>query len=163
MQPYCLAFIALIVANSAFKGTFPHQSPPPVVSRGDSSQSIIGRWALVTLMRDGQDRTHRDTTNPGAVVYYTFNADGTFRIVLSDSVRETGTWSMDTTVSPHIFDHIPDGDGKPGPYVPGIFAINGDTLRISILPPNPRRTHPTQFRSTPADRSWLLVFRRAVQ
>lgn len=68
---------------------------------------------------------------------------------------------MDTTESPAFFDHIPDVDGKPGPYVPGIFAIDGDTLRISIVGPNPARRHPTQFRSSPDDSSWLLVFRRA--
>jgi hypothetical protein len=115
---------------------------------------------LVTLARNGEDQPGQSRAN-AAVVYYTFNADGTFRIVSADSVRETGTWSADTTVSPNVFDHVPDVDGKPGQYVPGIFVIDRDTLKISIIPPNPSRRHPTQFRSTPADSSWLLVFRRA--
>jgi uncharacterized protein (TIGR03067 family) len=127
------------------------------------SQSVVGRWALITLVINGEDRTTRSATNTGVTKYYTFDANGRFRIASGDSVGETGTWSEDTTVSPKVFDHIPDVDGKPGPYVPGIFTIDGDTLKISIVAPNPARRHPTEFRSTPADGSWLLVFRRAPQ
>ena len=76
---------------------------------------------------------------------------------------ETGTWSADTAVSPKTFDHIPDVNGSPGPYVPGIYAIDRDTLRISILPPNPTNRRPTRFESTAADSSWLLVFTRVTQ
>ena len=126
------------------------------------TQSVVGRWALVSLVRNGEDRTSL-LTGAGAVRYYTFNGDGTFRIAQGDSTTETGRWSQDTTVSPKVFDHIPDVDGKPGPYVPGIFAISGDTLTISIVGPNPEHRHPTQFRSVAADGSWLLVYRRAPQ
>jgi uncharacterized protein (TIGR03067 family) len=126
-------------------------------ARSAGSQSILGRWALVLVMRNGEDRTNRGT----GARYYTFYEDGTFRITLGDSVLETGTWTQDTTVVPKIFDHIPNVDGRPGQYVPGIFAIDGDTLKVSILPPNPERRRPTQFRSVLEDRSWLLVYRRA--
>lgn len=161
---YRLISIALIVTTEACAGTSSYQGQPPLASGRNRSQNIVGRWALITLLRDGVDRTNRNGTSAGGVAYYTFNADGRFRIVVGDSLRETGTWSVDATVSPKIFDHIPDVAGKPAPYVvPGIFAINGDTLKISIIPPNPARRHPTQFRSTPADSSWLLVFRRAAQ
>lgn len=134
----------------------------PAPPRGVGSQSVVGRWALVSLVRNGEDRTSL-LAAASAVRYYTFNVDGTFRIMLGDSATETGRWSQDTTVSPKIFDHLPDADGKPGPYVPGIFAIRGDTLTISLIGPNPERRHPTQFRSVLADSSWLLVSRRAPQ
>jgi uncharacterized protein (TIGR03067 family) len=124
---------------------------------------VIGRWALVTLVVNGVERTNRTAPNTGAVRYYTFDANGRFQIALGDSVGETGTWLEDTTASPKVFDHIPDVNGMPGPYVPGIFAIAGDTLKISIIPPNPARRHPTQFRSSAADSSWLLVLRRATR
>jgi uncharacterized protein (TIGR03067 family) len=107
-------------------------------------------------VRNGEDRT-----NPAAGTrHYTFSDDGSFRITRGDSVLETGTWSQDTTARPRIFDHIPNVNGRPGQYIPGIFEISGDTLRISILPPNPQRRRPTQFRSSPEDRSWLLVYVR---
>ena len=96
-------------------------------------------------------------------MHYTFKVSGTFRIESGDWVIEKGTWSANTTVSPKTFDHIPDVNGSPGPYVPGIYAIDGDTLRISILPPNPTNRRPTRFESTAADSSWLLVFTRVTR
>ncbi|MFN8583171.1 MAG: TIGR03067 domain-containing protein [Gemmatimonadaceae bacterium] len=131
-------------------------------NRPDGSKNLVGRWALVRLAINGKDLTNQRVTNAGAV-YYTFTADGRFRIVHGDSVSETGSWLVDTTASPAFFDHIPHVDGKAGPYVPGIFAIDGDTLRISIVAPNPTRRHPTEFRSSAADSSWLLVLRRPTQ
>lgn len=110
-------------------------------------------------MRSGEDRTSRGT----GAQYYTFKEDGTFRITRGDTVLETGTWSQDTTASPKTFDHTPNSVGRPGPYVAGIFAIDGDTLKVSFLPPNPTRRRPTQFRSVLDDRSWLLVYSRAPQ
>lgn len=153
--------IAVLIATAACGVTATHQDPVPPGNRPHGSRSLVGRWALVSLVINGEDRTNRSVTTASAVVYYTFSADGRFRIVHGDSVSETGAWSVDTTMSPAYFDHIPDVDGKPGLYVPGIYAINGDTLRISIVAPNSARRHPTQFRSSPADGSWLLVLRRA--
>ena len=151
----CLAMIAGSAA-CAGQGVVRTEAAAPA-ARHAGSQGIAGRWALVLLMRSGEDRT-----NPGAGVrYYTFSEDGTFRITRGDSILETGTWSQDTTTSPRSFDHIPNVDGRPGRHVPGIFAITGDTLKISILPPNPAGRRPTQFRSAPEDRSWLLVYHRA--
>lgn len=158
-----LAAICLITTSGACGDTSARAGEGSPAGRSSVSQSVVGRWALVTLVRNGEDETGRLVTNAGAARYYSFNADGTFRIVLGDSVTETGTWSEDTAVSPKVFDHIPEVDGRPGSYVPGIFAIDGDTLRIAIIPPNPTRRHPTQFRSTKADSSWLLTFRRAGQ
>ena len=163
MRAHYPAVIAVLVATAGCGGSASHKDPIPLGNQPNGSRSVVGRWALVSLAINGVDRTKRSVTDAGAVVYYTFNADGRFRIVHGDSVSETGAWSVDTTKSPAFFDHIPDVNGKPGPYVPGIFAIDGDTLKISIVAPNPARRHPTQFRSSPADSSWLLVFRRAAE
>lgn len=158
-----VAFFAIVWATNACGGGSSYQSPAPRPSRSGTSQSIIGRWALVTLIRNGQERPARAGAGAGAVAYYTFDVGGRFRIELGDSLVETGAWSADSTVSPKVFDHIPDADGRPGPYVPGIYAIAGDTLRISILPPNPTHRRPIRFESTAVDSSWLLVFTRAAR
>lgn len=126
-----------------------------------SSRSIVGRWALDSIVIDGEDLTGGAKT--GAIAYYTLNRDGTFRITRGDSVLETGTWSQDTTVSPMIFDHNADHAGKPGPRMLGIFAITGDTLVVTITGPNPEGRHPTTFHSALADSSWLFVYHRTPQ
>jgi len=152
------AYCALLTAMIACGGTAPRPSPIPLSSPAYDSSSVVGRWALLTLVINGEDKL-----TEGGVRYYTFNADGTLRIELGDSVRETGAWSVDNAVSPKGFDHIPDVDGKSGPHVPGIYTIYGDTLKISIWAPNPANRRPTQFRSVAADGSWLLIFRRAAR
>ena len=126
---------------------------------GVSARSIVGRWALDSLVINGEDFK----AQAGAIAYYTLNRDGTFRIVRGDSLLETGTWTQDTTVSPKIFDHNADHAGKPGPHMLGIFAITGDTLVVTITGPNPEGRHPTRFHSALADSSWLLVYHRAPQ
>lgn len=136
-------------------------SPAPQPSRSIGSPSLVGRWALVSLAIAGVDRTPPVAAGAKGVVYYTFNPDRTFRIELGDSVRETGAWSVDTTASPKWFDHIPDGPRGPGPPVPGIYRIDGDTLQVSIWPPNPANRRPTRFWSAASDSSWLLIFTRA--
>ena len=162
MRAWYPASVTLFMTLSACGGGTLQQGATPRLRQPDVSQSMVGRWALVSLVRNGEDMTDR-MRSAGVVSYYTFDADGTFRIVRGDSITETGTWSEDTTVSPKLFDHIPHVNGKTGPYVPGIFAIAGDTLTISLIGPNPERRHPTQFRSVLADHSWLLVYRRAPQ
>jgi len=162
MRPQLPAYFALLTAMIACAGSSPRPSPIPLSSPAYDSSSVVGRWALLSLVISGEDKLSRGGVRSGSVTY-TFNADGTFRIELGDSVRETGAWSVDTTVSPKGFDHIPDVDGKPGPHVPGIYTIYGDTLKISIWSPNPANRRPTQFRSVAADRSWLLIFRRAAR
>lgn len=162
MRVALVAGAALIAAGGACNNKSPRADHALAAARSSSSQSVVGRWSLISLVRNGEDMSDR-IRSAGAARYYTFNVDGTFRITLRDSATETGRWSQDTTVSPKVFDHIPDVDGKPGPYVPGIFAISGDTLTISLVGPNPARRHPTQFRSVLADSSWLLVFRRVPQ
>jgi uncharacterized protein (TIGR03067 family) len=124
-----------------------------------SSRSIVGRWALDSLVINGQNLTGMARTGP--IAYYTLNSDGTFQITRGDSVVERGTYSQDTTVSPMIFDHNADHAGTPGPHMLGIFAITGDTLVVTIMGPNPEGRHPTAFHSALADSSWLLVYHRA--
>lgn len=157
-----LAAVAMILGGAACAGNSSSRvDQASRVFAAGGSQGILGRWALVSLMRNGEDRTNAG--NSSAVRYYTFNEDGTFRITRGDSVLETGTWSQDTTVVPKGFDHIPNVNGRPGRYIAGIFAITGDTLRIAIIPPNPGRRRPTQFRSAAEDGSWLLVYHRAAR
>jgi len=161
MRTPCLASILLITVAGACGDHAPRgdHSSPAASSAG--SRSMVGRWALDSIVVNGQDWTGGART--GAVAYYTLNGDGTFRITRGDSVLETGTWSQDTTVSPMIFDHNADHAGKPGPRMLGIFAITGDILVVTITGPNPEGRHPTTFHSALADSSALFVYHRAPQ
>jgi uncharacterized protein (TIGR03067 family) len=157
MRSTPLAAIVFVTLGGACGDQTRRDDHPSTTDGSDRSRSIVGRWALDSLVVHGQDYRARS----GPTAYYTLNGDGTFRITRGDSVLETGTWSQDTTVSPMIFDHNADHAGKPGPRMLGIFAITGDTLVVTITGPNPEGRHPTTFHSALADSSWLLVYHRA--
>lgn len=155
-----IAALALNLGMTACGANPPPQSTSSSSQPSAGPQAIVGRWALVAMMRNGVDVTSGGVTQDGAVRYYTFKGNRTFVIQLGDSVTETGTWSIDTTVSPKTFDHIPDKDGKPGPLVPGIYEVGGDVLKISILPPNADNKRPAQFEAAPSNGSFLFVMKR---
>jgi len=164
MRTTYLAGIVLITLAGACGDRSPPDSHSSAVSKSSASRSIVGRWALDSIVVFGEDWTGGMRAR-GAVAHYTLDLDGTFRITMGDSVLETGTWSQDTSASPMIFDHIPNVDGRPGPFVPGIFAITGDTLIVTITGGGPTsvRRRPTQFHSALADSSSLLVYHRVPQ
>jgi uncharacterized protein (TIGR03067 family) len=162
MQRRYIAVLALDLAMTACGANAPPQSTAASPRPSPGSQAVVGRWALIAMVRNGEDVTKGGVTQDGAVRYYTFKDDQTFLIQLGDSVTETGTWAIDTTVSPKTFDHIPAKDGKPGPLVPGIYEVGGDVLKISFLPPNAENRRPTQFESTVPHGSFLFILKRVV-
>jgi uncharacterized protein (TIGR03067 family) len=113
-------------------------------------------------MIDGEDVTKGGVTQAGKVTHYTFKADKTFFITLGDSVRETGTWSSDPTVSPKIFDHTWNTGTGLGPIVRGIYELGGDVLKISMLPPDATQ-RPTRFESKASNGSRIYIFKRVAE
>lgn len=128
----------------------------------NGSDELVGRWALIAAIIDGEDVTKGGVTQAGEVVHYTFNADRTFVLALGDSVRETGTWSTDPTVSPKIFDHTWHSGTDPNPTVRGIYESGGGFLKISMLPPT-AASRPTRFESKAANGSRIYIFRRVAE
>ena len=125
----------------------------------DPSNELVGRWALVATLVDGEDVTKGGVTQPGPVRHYVFNKDKTFRITVGDSVTETGIWSTNPFVSPKIFDHTWNTGTGLGPTVPGIYELGGEVLKISILPPN-TEPRPTRFESKASNGSRIYIFKR---
>lgn len=151
---------ALLVIACGIKG--PAQDKPPNGGPVDPPNELVGRWALVSAMIDGEDVSKGGVTQTGPIRHYVFKADKTFVITVGDSVTETGTWSANPTVSPKIFDHTPKADTGQGPTVPGIYELGGDVLKISLLPPksDPR---PTRFESKAANGSRIYIFKRVAE
>ena len=83
---------------------------------------IVGRWALVVLIRGGEVAPKGAVTQSGPVSYYIFNSDSTFMITMSDSIREKGRWSINPNLSPKTFDHTDRLVAAPY-VVPGIYEV----------------------------------------
>jgi uncharacterized protein (TIGR03067 family) len=155
--------VALNFAMTACAAKAGHQSAPVFVGASAASSAVVGRWALIAMVRNGEDVTRGGVTQNEPTRYYTFKSDQTFLIQLGDSVTETGTWSTDTTILPKHFDHTPDQNGRPGPLVPGIYQVGGDVLKISFLPPNAGNKRPAQFEATASNGSFLFIMKRVAR
>jgi len=70
-------------------------------------KDIVGRWALIATLVDGDDTTKGGLTQNGTIRYYTFKPDHTFSITFGGETMETGTWSSNASASPKTFDHTP--------------------------------------------------------
>lgn len=100
------------------------------------------------------------TQGPVASVY-DFKSDGTFTISLGEKVQETGTWSANATVTPKIFDHVPNLPNGRKPLVPGIYEVGGGALKMCLLPASEANTHPARCESLADNRSSIYIFTRA--
>lgn len=137
------------------------QSRPVTPEPQTAPAELVGRWALVAVIRDSRDVTLNGLTQGNSPAIYDFKRDGTFTIAIGDSVAETGTWSANAQVTPKIFDHIPNLPNGRRPRVPGIYEVGGGALKICLLPASEADTHPTACEARGGDRSSMYILTRA--
>lgn len=122
---------------------------------------LVGRWSLIAVIRNGVDTTRTGVTQGPVASVYDFKSDGTFTISLGETVQETGTWSANATVTPKIFDHVPNLPNGRKPLVPGIYEVGGGALKMCLLPASEANTHPARCESLADNRSSIYIFTRA--
>lgn len=120
---------------------------------------IVGRWAQVAVVINGNDLAKGSLTQDGPIGYYTFNSDSTFVITRADTVREKGKWSINPNVSPKTFDHTDHLENAPY-IVPGIYELGEDIFKICIWDPKHGKLHPSRFETKAENGSWILVLKR---
>ncbi len=154
-----MALVAFLIGHST-----PGPSPVGLANGnlGHAPSELVGRWALIASIVDGEDVTKAGITQAGAVQQYIFKEDGTFIIAVGDSVRETGIWSTDATASPKIFDHTWNTATGPAPMVHGIYESAGGILKVSMVAPT-AAVRPTKFESKAANGSRIYIFRRVTE
>jgi len=127
--------LALQVAALILVGHAQAQSSGTTIAPQVAPGEVVGRWALIAVLRNGEDVTRSGATQGGPVSIYEFKADGTFSITRGESVLETGTWMANAMVTPRTLDHARHVDGQPGRLIPGIYEVGGGVLKICVLPP----------------------------
>jgi uncharacterized protein (TIGR03067 family) len=154
-----MALAAMLIGHS-----IPDRAPVGLPNRSPvhPPSELVGRWALIASIVDGEDITKAGITQAGAILQYTFKDDGTFIIAMGDSVRETGIWSTDATVSPKIFDHTWNTATGLGPMVHGIYESGGGILKVSMVAPT-AVVRPTTFESKAANGSRIYIFQRSIE
>jgi uncharacterized protein (TIGR03067 family) len=143
-----LALAVLGAAGLLTYGTLSAQGPG--AQRGASDhEKLQGTWALVSEERGGRQ------VEPAEAKGATLTFEGERAILKHGGLSQEARFKLDPTRTPKEFDLTTDEeDGKAKVHM-GLYALEGDTLRLCIShPPHPR---PTAFASV-AGAQWPAVF-----
>ena len=112
------------------------------------SEKISGTWKIISVEPDGQP----DTTLRNATV--SFAVDGKFTIKFADATRGEGTYKVDPSKNPKTMDYTLNIGSNKGKLQEGIYALEGDILKICGSTPDKPR--PKKF-SAKADSGQVLL------
>ena len=122
----------------------------PAGSKSDQEQ-ILGTWKVISVEVRGESFAEK---TKGLRVVFTKD-----KMEFKDGDKSDGefAYKLDPTRKPKWIDLAPLGkDGKPDKTALGIYALEGDDLKICH--PDPGKDRPTAFQSKPA--SILFILKR---
>lgn len=149
----------VVLVLSLGRAIAPAQSGPQPANDPHPAE-VVGRWSLIAVIRNGEDVTRTGLTQGPVAAVYDFRSDGTFSIVFGDKIQETGMWSANATVTPKIFDHVPNLPNGRRPLVPGIYEVGGGALKMCLFPASEANTHPAKCEARAENRSSIYIFTR---
>ncbi len=112
--------------------------------------ALKGTWIIVSAERDG-----KNVTDTGVIL--TFDGIGKAAVKKGSQLLFAGAIKIDPTKKPKTLDATQESDGDlKGKTLPGIYELDGDTLKICS-----GKERPTQFSSAPGSSSFLRIYKRA--
>jgi uncharacterized protein (TIGR03067 family) len=142
----------LLVAVAAISPAF--AAEPPRDAAPDDRSLLAGTWKVVEAERDGQGVA-------GLVgMTLTLTKDGGMQVQATGRRAAGGTFQISIAAKPHTFDYTLDYGPTRGKLLRGIYAIEGDLLKICRSDPGGDR--PGDF-STKADSTRLLLVLRRIK
>jgi uncharacterized protein (TIGR03067 family) len=123
----------------------------PAANQGDDArkelEQLQGKWAVVSVERDGKaDERWKDAVR---------TIEGNkYVLAPKEGAKVEGTFKIDPVKKPKVFDSEPAGGQYKGKTLLGIYAVEGDTLKICFAEPGKDR--PTEFASKPGS-GWVLA------
>jgi uncharacterized protein (TIGR03067 family) len=122
---------------------------------GKDGKQLVGTWQAATIVVDGREA-------PAAVVKdvrLVLDAEGKFQFQnASKKVRAAGTVKIDPSARPRTMDFTYTEGELKGHTTPGIYELDGDTLRICTAAQGKAR--PTEFASKPGSHLALVTYQR---
>ena len=110
-------------------------------------EKLAGTWKVLSAERDGQP----DSVSKSAVV--SIAADGKLRVRFQDGVESGGTYQIDPNKTPKAIDYTLDSGPNKGKQLTGIYALEGD--RLKLCGSDPGKPRPKEF-VTKTDSGHLL-------
>jgi uncharacterized protein (TIGR03067 family) len=144
MKRLCILFLSFNMAIA------------PYVIAGDAGQSeqqkLQGTWRILAGNEGGR------TLPPARVKGSKMVVAGNLMTVYEAEKKRGMTFKLDPTKDPRIVDlKLTEGPQK-GETAQGIYALDGDTLKISFALPG--KSRPTSFTPKPGSQEMLFVMKR---
>jgi uncharacterized protein (TIGR03067 family) len=127
----------------------------PALRAADAKEELArfqGTWVRVAAEVDGKKQSADDLKNQ------TLAIKGDEYTVTIDGKPRKGTIKVDPAKSPKQLDIIPSEGPNKGKTLPGIYELDGDTLRYCLATKGGDR--PTEFASAPGSGHGLFVNKR---
>ena len=115
-------------------------------------KKLVGTWALVEEVSDGQKRDDDYVKK----IKWVINEDGTWKVLEDGKVKYRGKLTVDPTKKPRAIDSTLTGEQE-GTVVRSIYEVNDDTLKHCFAVGEDR---PKTFESKPGSRCTNSVFKR---
>jgi uncharacterized protein (TIGR03067 family) len=116
---------------------------------------IQGTWRLLSREKDGKADAAEAIKD---IVMINKGDKFSFKGSASGAGAMTGTFTLDATKKPKTMDRIPADGPRKGKTLPGIYALDGDTLKICVSLTGAER--PSEFATRPNSGVLLSVFKR---
>jgi uncharacterized protein (TIGR03067 family) len=127
---------------------------PGAAEQKKDRDPLQGTWTIVSMERDGKKVTAADkaltVTIKGSE--YTFPSAGGF------TKSQEGTYKLDPSKDPKTLDVLPTDGPIKGKTFPGIYELDGDTLKACFDAAGKGR--PTEFSAKPGSGRVLVIYRR---
>src|SRR5205823_4504948 len=115
-------------------------------------EKLAGTWKVISAERDGQ----ADAVSKGALT--TYLADGKFTVKFADGMTGKGEYKLDPSKKPKTIDVTMDDGPNKGKVHEGIYALQGDALKICRS--DPGKPRPQEFTTKDATGQMLFVLTR---
>jgi uncharacterized protein (TIGR03067 family) len=137
---------ALAFSPLAIAGDYP-------LTNGDNGlEEMQGTWQLVEGVKDGTTMSQEEVEKMQLTI------DGNTFSMAGASEADSGTFTIDTSVTPHTIDITHSEGPHAGETCLGIYKVEGDKQTAAFTRPGEER--PTEFASTPGSGVMLQVWER---
>ena len=118
MRRFVLGMVWVAVAGIAV-------ADEPKAAVAKALEAFTGTWEVATVRPDGATKDARRLV---------FNKDGTYAAQDKDGKELwAGTFEIDPTASPKVWDHRSHDGRKEGKDVLGIYELDGDALKVACV------------------------------
>jgi uncharacterized protein (TIGR03067 family) len=147
MHRFILSVVWLTIACVAIADEPKSEVNQAAIAR--ALEKFTGTWAIANVQPDGATKDARQLV---------FNKDGTYAARDQDGMELwAGTFEIDPTSKPKLWDHRSNDAKKEGKDVLGIYHLEGDTLKVACVVGQWKgkewvgKTRPTGFSPQEAD------------